>query len=103
MKDALISIGQKSITHYQVIKEFENYSLVKCTLETGRTHQIRVHMSAILHPLLGDTLYGKASKKISRQALHSYKICLVHPVTKKHLTFQSELPTDMKKQNTVSF
>lgn len=94
----MISIGQKSITHYQVIKEFENYSLVKCTLETGRTHQIRVHMSAILHPLLGDTLYGNPSEKISRQALHSYKISLVHPVSKKHLTFQSEFPNDIKNQ-----
>lgn len=99
----LIVIGQKSITHYQVIKEFDNYSLVKCALETGRTHQIRVHMSAILHPLLGDTLYGKPSEKISRQALHSYKLFLVHPVTKKHLSFQSDLPADMKKQNTVLF
>ncbi len=89
--------GQKSITHYEVLKTFSDYSLVKCILETGRTHQIRVHFSAIGHPLLGDTLYGTASNLINRQALHSNKIELIHPVTKEHLSFESLLPNDMKK------
>ena len=89
--------GQKSITHYIVIKEFEDYSLVKCNLETGRTHQIRVHLSNISHPILGDTLYGKSSNLINRQALHSYKIELIHPITKKQLIFESNLPSDMNK------
>lgn len=89
--------GQKSITHYEVLKTFSNYSLVKCILETGRTHQIRVHFSAIGNPLLGDTLYGTESDLISRQALHSNKIKLIHPITGEHLSFESPLPNDMKK------
>ena len=90
------SSGQPSRTIYKVIKEFENYSLVKCKLETGRTHQIRVHFSYIGHPLLGDTLYGKLSSLISRQALHSYMISFIHPVTKKEQCFTCSLPNDMK-------
>lgn len=88
--------GQKSITHYKVLKEFETHSLVQCKLETGRTHQIRVHMKAIDHPILGDTLYGDSSNLIDRQALHSYKIKCIHPVTKKTLQFVADLPEDMK-------
>ena len=88
--------GQPSRTIYEVIKEFENYSLVKCKLETGRTHQIRVHFSRIGHPLLGDTLYGKPSDFINRQALHSYLISFIHPVTKKEQCFTCSLPDDMK-------
>lgn len=87
--------GQKSITHYNVKKEYDNYSLVECRLETGRTHQIRVHMSSIGHSLLGDTLYGSSSKLISRQALHSYKIECLHPITKNKLTFIAKLPLDI--------
>ena len=88
--------GKCCITHYKVIKEFKNYSLVNCKLETGRTHQIRVHFSAIGHPLLGDSLYNKKSDLINRQALHSYKIELIHPISKKTMTFECELPLDMK-------
>ena len=89
--------GQRSITHYEVITEFKNYSLVKCKLGTGRTHQIRVHLSSINHPLLDDTLYGNPSNLINRQALHSYRIELIHPVSRKKLYFESNLPSDMKK------
>ena len=88
--------GQKSITHYKVLKEFENYSLVQCKLETGRTHQIRVHMMAIGHPIVGDSLYGTKSEFINRQALHSYKIECLHPVTKNKLSFVTDVPEDMK-------
>lgn len=88
--------GQSSITHYEVLKEFDNYSLVKCSLETGRTHQIRVHMSAINHPLIGDTLYGSISDFINRQALHCYKLCFIHPISKKLMNFCSDLPLDFK-------
>lgn len=88
--------GKPSVTHFAVLKEFNNYSLVKCKLETGRTHQIRVHMQAIGHPILGDTLYGKKSKLISRQALHSYKIECIHPILKSDLKFLANLPSDMK-------
>lgn len=84
--------GQPSITHYEVIQEFSNHSLVKCKLETGRTHQIRVHMAAIGHPLLGDTLYGTKSDLINRQALHSCRIFCIHPISKKRLIFKSTLP-----------
>lgn len=73
--------GQKAITDYVVLKEFDDYSLIECTLKTGRTHQIRVHFSYIGHPLLGDTLYGRPSSIISRQALHSYRIKFIHPIT----------------------
>ena len=79
--------GQRSITHYKVLNEFDGFSLVKCVLETGRTHQIRVHMSYIGHPLLGDTLYGHSSSLINRQALHCYKIEFIHPVYKNNLWF----------------
>ena len=90
------SAGQSSRTIYKVVKEFENYSLVKCILETGRTHQIRVHFSHMGHSLLGDTLYGKSSYLISRQALHSYRISFIHPITKKEQSFTCSLPQDMQ-------
>ena len=89
--------GQPSITHYEVLREFNNYSLIKCVLETGRTHQIRVHMSAIGHPLIGDSLYGSTSNLINRQALHCYKLKFIHPITNKIIDFCSELPYDLKK------
>ena len=90
--------GKPSITHYEVLKEFEdkNYSLVKCILETGRTHQIRVHMMAISHPLLGDTLYGTSSDLINRQALHSYIVSFIHPITKKEIKITADLPKEMR-------
>jgi len=82
--------GQEAITDYCVLKECDDYSVVKCSLKTGRTHQIRVHMAAIGHPLFGDSLYGIASPLIDRQALHSYRIAFVHPVSHKNLEFISE-------------
>lgn len=88
--------GQTAITHYEVLKEFNNYSLVKCSLETGRTHQIRVHMSAIGHPLLGDSLYGSISDLINRQALHCYNLQFIHPVYNNDLNFFGDLPNDFK-------
>ena len=88
--------GHPSITNYKIIKKFEDYSLVECKLETGRTHQIRVHMSAMQHPLLGDTLYGHASNLINRQALHSYKIDCIHPISKTHLHFKANIPSDIR-------
>lgn len=91
--------GANSITHYKVLKEFRNndnsYSIVKCKLETGRTHQIRVHMQYIGHPLLGDTLYARPSTLINRQALHSYKTSFVHPISNKAVTYIAPLPEDM--------
>lgn len=89
--------GKNCITKYTVLKEFKDYSLVKCNLETGRTHQIRVHFSAIGHPLLGDSLYGKSSNLINRQALHSYQVEFTHPVLKQKMKFQCDPPDDMKQ------
>ena len=87
--------GDFSITHYKVIKEFYNLSLVNFKLETGRTHQIRVHSSYIGHPILGDDLYGNKSSLIYRQALHSYKISFIHPKTREKMCFEIDLPKDM--------
>ena len=88
--------GDLSITHFDVIKTFNNLSLVHIVLETGRTHQIRVHFSHIKHPVLGDTLYGNASDLIDRQALHSYKLTFTHPITKNKMTITAPLPNDMQ-------
>lgn len=90
--------GQPSITHYSVLSEFEEYSLVECKLETGRTHQIRVHFSHIGNPLLGDSLYGsKNSCLINRHALHSYKMKFIHPISKEKMSLEAPVPEDIKK------
>lgn len=90
--------GDVSITHYEVVKNLENdMCLVKFILETGRTHQIRVHSAYIGHPIIGDTLYGTSSNLISRQALHSYKIEFIHPISKEKMIFEINLPNDMIK------
>lgn len=88
--------GDIAITHYNILKEQNNLSLVHVFLETGRTHQIRVHFSHINHPILGDILYGTPSPLINRQALHSYKITLLHPISKQILTLEAPIPNDMK-------
>ena len=88
--------GDTAITHYEIINTYANYSVVKCTLETGRTHQIRVHMAYIGHPLLGDTLYSSPSTIINRQALHAYKIKFIHPITKQKLEFTAQIPADFE-------
>lgn len=87
--------GDTAITHFEVIKTFNNMSLVKFILETGRTHQIRVHSKYIGHPIIGDTLYGKSSTLINRQALHAYKVSFIHPITKKQISIATDLPQDI--------
>ena len=87
--------GKESITKYKVLKEFNNYSFIKCILLTGRTHQIRVHLASINHPILGDSLYGKESKLINRQALHCYTITFIHPINKNNIKIIAKLPNDM--------
>ena len=87
--------GQEAITHYEVLKEFKNYSLVKVVLETGRTHQIRVHLSSIGHPLLGDELYGAKQKGYKRFMLHSYEVDFIHPITCERINVIKKLPFDM--------
>ena len=88
--------GDKAITEIELIKSFQNYSLIKCNLKTGRTHQIRVHLNYIGHPILGDDLYGKKSELINRQALHAYKVTFIHPIYKNKIEIVAELPNDMK-------
>ena len=88
--------GQESITKYKVIKENNNISKVEVNILTGRTHQIRVHMSYIGHPIIGDDLYGSKSSLISRQALHAYKVKFIHPILKKEIIIKSSLPKDFK-------
>ena len=88
--------GERAVTHYKILKRnFDrNYDLVECMLETGRTHQIRVHFSYMGHPLIGDTLYGNGSEYISRQALHAYKVEFVHPISHKLMQFTADVPKD---------
>ncbi len=113
-KVAVIADGKNAVTEYEVIEQFDYLSLVKLHLRTGRTHQIRVHLSHIHHPVFGDETYGgreivvggiegkkKAEVKnllemMPRQALHAKKLGFVHPATKKMMRFESELPLDMK-------
>lgn len=91
------SSGDQAITHYEVLKESDNVSVVQCTLETGRTHQIRVHLSHIGHPILGDTLYGKKYPTISRQLLHAYKLEFIHPISKENVSYIAPIPDDFKE------
>lgn len=89
--------GDIAITHYDLIKTINNkYSLVHFVLETGRTHQIRVHSAYIGHPILGDTLYGSSSNLINRQALHAQKVSFIHPITEKIMILEAPLPEDMR-------
>ena len=108
-KQAVTKSGKPAITHYRVIEKFKNFTLIKAILETGRTHQIRVHMSHIGHPLLGDFTYGGkvrfpkgateelkvAIKEFPRQALHAKKLSITHPRDNKELTWKSKLPEDL--------
>ena len=84
--------SKHAVTHYEVLEELGQYSLVKFRLETGRTHQIRVHSAYIGHPVYGDDVYGKAVKGIEGQCLHAKKIGFIHPATKEYMEFDSELP-----------
>ncbi|MFM9852427.1 MAG: RluA family pseudouridine synthase [Sphingomonadaceae bacterium] len=98
--------GKRAVTHYKLITPLKNAALVECRLETGRTHQVRVHMSSIGHPLLGDPVYGRISQthretlgalNFARQALHAAVIGFIHPVDRKNLTFESKMPLDMQR------
>ena len=89
--------GERAVTHYRVVEEQNEHSLVSLILETGRTHQIRVHMKYIGHPLVGDYLYNPDMEYIDRQALHSHRLSFTHPVTGEKMEFTAPLPTDMRK------
>ena len=89
--------GERAVTHYRVVEEQNGHSLVSLILETGRTHQIRVHMKYIGYPLVGDYLYNPDMEYIDRQALHSHRLSFTHPVTGEKMEFTAPLPTDMRK------
>ncbi len=89
VKRCVLEEGKYALTHYEVLKSTDDYSVVEAKLETGRTHQLRVHFAYIGHPLLGDTLYGKAHPYFKGQALHSYYLSFVHPITNERLEFTS--------------
>lgn len=92
--------GKPAVTHFKVLERFGEYTLVECKLETGRTHQIRVHMTSIGHPLVNDPKYGPKKSSpfaIQGQALHSLQLTLTHPVTKEKMTFTAPVPSDMEK------
>lgn len=96
---AITPAGKPAVTHYRVLQNLGRYALVECQLETGRTHQIRVHMTSINHPLLGDEVYGPKNCpfKLQGQVLHAKSIGFIHPATKKYIEFDSELPAYFSK------
>jgi len=111
VKQAVVENGKDAVTHYRVIERFANHTHVKAILETGRTHQIRVHMSYIGHPLIADPMYGgkirfpkKADERLkvslksfNRQALHAKKLTLVHPISGETMSWKAPLPRDLNK------
>lgn len=86
--------SKPAVTHYKVLARYNGYTHIECRLETGRTHQIRVHMAHIGHPLLGDLVYGrkKPEKGLSGQCLHARKLSFIHPRTKERITLEAPLP-----------
>ena len=99
LKFAVSDGGKRAVTHYKVLDVFNSCTLVKCTLETGRTHQIRVHMAFIGHPLVGDTVYGLKKQKITNngQVLHAKTLGFIHPTKKEYIEFNSDLPKEYKE------
>ena len=106
VKMAVVGGGKPAVTHYTVLEHFAYHTLIRCSLETGRTHQIRVHMQSIGHPLAGDPVYGgrplnlppllrDAIKALGRQALHAERLGLIHPQTGEEMEWRADLPEDM--------
>lgn len=91
--------SREAITHYKVLERFGKYTFIECVLETGRTHQIRVHMSKLGHPIVGDPLYGvkKEAFNLNGQLLHAYKIGFIHPRSGEYMEFESEIPNYYEK------
>ncbi|MEA4826646.1 MAG: RluA family pseudouridine synthase [Clostridium sp.] len=94
LKMGIVEGGKRAVTHYEVLKRFEKYTLIKCILETGRTHQIRVHMAYLGHPLVGDPVYGYKKQKfnVAGQMLHAKKLGFIHPSTEEYMEFESDIP-----------
>jgi 23S rRNA pseudouridine1911/1915/1917 synthase len=99
IKMAVVREGKRAVTHYRVVQRYKAHTLVECVLETGRTHQIRVHMAHIGHPVVGDPVYGykKQRFKLEGQLLHAKKLGFVHPSTKEYVEFESSLPDHFVK------
>ena len=100
-KMAVVRSGREAVTHYSVLEQLGRYTLIRCVLETGRTHQIRVHLQSIGHALVGDPVYGRATQvaaagNFKRQALHATRLGLVHPVSGVHQEWQVEPPADFQ-------
>lgn len=105
-KMAIVAGGKRAVTHYRMIRPLNRSALIECRLETGRTHQVRVHMASIGHALLGDPVYSKTAQSLRplletvnfrRQALHAARLGFIHPVTSIALSFESEIPADMRE------
>ena len=96
LKMAVIASGKPAVTYFEVLEVFEDKTLIKCVLETGRTHQIRVHMAYIGHPLVGDYVYGNAKNSEFGQYLHAKTLGFTHPITGEFMEFDSELPDEFK-------
>ena len=99
LKMAVVKDGKHAVTHFEVVERFENFTHMRARLETGRTHQIRVHAISINHPLLGDPIYGPKNTKfkLNGQTLHAKKLGFIHPTTSKYIEFDSELPEYFKE------
>ena len=98
-KQAIVEGGKEAITHFEVLERFKNHTLIKCRLETGRTHQIRVHMAYINHPVLNDPLYGIRKQTTPYgQYLHAKTLGFVHPTTNEYMEFSSELPIEFSEK-----
>lgn len=97
-KMAVVPNGKEAITTYEVLKRYNKYTLLKVGLKTGRTHQIRVHMADMNHPIVGDPVYssGKNEFKLDKQLLHAYKIGFIHPKTKEYIEFTKDVPTEFR-------
>lgn len=89
--------GEHAVTHFKVLERKADVTLVSLRLETGRTHQIRVHMASIGHPLIGDFLYHPGDERMKRQALHAWHLTFTHPITKEEMNWEAEIPEDMKE------
>ena len=90
---AIVEDGRRAVTHYKVLERYGAYTLVRFELETGRTHQIRVHAASLHHPIVGDAVYGGSTKLYDNgQLLHAKELVLTHPHTNERMTFESELP-----------
>ena len=96
-KMAVVPDGRRAVTHYEVIRPYRGCTHVRCRLETGRTHQIRVHMAYIGHPVCGDPVYGRARGDLTGQCLHAAALTFVHPRTMERMTLTCPLPEEFRR------